>query len=69
VREVRYTHRVLVERLEGKIPLGGPRRRWEDNTKVDLKEIGLEGVGWGCLTQNRDRWWAVVNTVLNLQAS
>ena len=63
--EGRGVHRVLVGKPEGKRPLGRPRRRWEDNIKMDLWEVG--GVGdWMELAQDRDRWRALVNTVMNL---
>jgi hypothetical protein len=52
--------------LVGSRPLERPRHRWEDNIKMDLKEIGTECMGWICVTQDRDKWWAVVNTVMNL---
>ena len=59
-------HRVLVEKYEGKRPLGRPRHRWEDNIKMDLWEVG--GVeDWMELAQGRDRWQALVNTVMNLR--
>ena len=59
-------HRVLVEKPEGKGPLGKPRLRWEDNIKMDLQEVG--GVGdWMELAQDRDRWRALVNTVMNFR--
>jgi len=64
--EGRGVHRVLVGKPEGKRPLGRPRRRWEDNIKMDLWEVG--GVGdWMELAQDRDRWRALVNTVMNLR--
>ena len=64
--EGRGVHRVLVGKSEGKRPLGRPRRRWEDNIKMYLREVG--GVGdWMELAQDRDRRWALVNTVMNLQ--
>ena len=64
--EGRVVHGVLVGKPEGKRPLGRPRRRWEDNIKLDLREVG--GVGdWMELAQDRDRWRALVNTVMNLQ--
>ena len=50
--------------LEGKRPLGRPRRRWEDNIKIDSKWLG--DVDWIDLAQDRDRWWALVNAVMNL---
>jgi hypothetical protein len=48
-------------------PLGRPRRRWEDNIEMDLREIGFGDVGWINLAQDRDRWRALVNTVMNLR--
>ena len=59
-------HRVPVGRPEGKRPLGRPRRRWEDNIKIDLQEVGRGG-DWMELAQDRDRWRALVNTVMNLR--
>jgi hypothetical protein len=56
----------LVGKPEGKRPLGRPRRKWEDNIKMNLREIGFEGVNWIHLPQERDRWLALVNTVMNL---
>jgi hypothetical protein len=61
--EIRNTHKILVREPEGKRPLGIPRRRWEDNIKMDLREIGLKGVDWIHLAQDRSRWRAFVNTV------
>jgi len=62
----RGVHRVLVGKPEGKRPLGRPRCRWVDNIKMDLREVG--GVGdWMELAQVRDRWRALVNTVMNLR--
>jgi len=57
---------VLVEKPEGKRPLGRPRRRWEDNIKMDLREVGGGG-DWMELPRDRDRWRAFVNTVMNLR--
>jgi hypothetical protein len=55
---------------EGKIPLGRPRRRWEDNNKMDLQYVGWErGLDWTDLGQDRDRWWAVFNAVMNLRVT
>jgi len=60
-------HRVLVGKPEGKRSLGRPRRRWEDNIKMDLQEVG-EGYGdWMKLVQDRDRWRALVNMVMSLR--
>ena len=62
----RGVHRVLVGKPEGKRPLGRPRRRWEDNIKMDLQELG-EGGDWEELVQDRDRWRALVKTVMNFR--
>jgi hypothetical protein len=62
----RGVYRVLVGRPEGKRPLGRPRHRWEDNIKLDLREIGIDGANWIRLTQDRVQWRAFVNTVMNL---
>jgi len=59
-------HRVLVGKPEGKRPLGRPRLRWEDDIKMDLWEVGGGG-DWMELAQDRDRWRALVNTVMNFQ--
>jgi len=66
MREGRGVHRVLVGKPVGKRPLGRPRRRWEDNIKMDLWEVGGGG-DWMELAQDRDRWRALVNTVMNLR--
>jgi hypothetical protein len=60
-------YRVLVRKPEGKRPLVRPRRRWEDSVKMDLRGIGWGGVEWIHLAQDRYRWWAVVNAVMNLR--
>jgi hypothetical protein len=65
--EVRGTYNILVGRPEGRIPLGRPRRRSEDNIKIDLRETGFGDVDWFHLAHDRDRWRAVVNTVMNLR--
>jgi hypothetical protein len=65
--EGRGVHRVLVGRPEGKRPLGRPRRRWEDNITMDLREIWIDGVNWIQLGQDRVQWRAFVNTVMNLR--
>jgi hypothetical protein len=65
--EKRNVYRLLVGKPEGKIPLGGPRRRWIDNIKMDLLEIGLSVVDRIGLTQDRYSWRALVNSVMNLQ--
>ena len=51
---------------EGKGPLGRPKRRWEDNIKIDLQEVGLAGMDWVELALDRDRWWAFLNAVMNI---
>jgi hypothetical protein len=63
----RGVYRVLVGRLEGKRPLGRPRCRWEGNIKMDLREIGIDGVNWIQPAQDRVQWRAYVNTVMNLR--
>ena len=64
---VRGVYRVLVGKPEGKRPLGRPRRRWEDNIKMDLQEVGGCCDDWMELAQDRDRWRALVSTVMNLR--
>jgi hypothetical protein len=65
--EKRNVCRLLVGEPEGKRPLGRPRRRWIDNIKMDLFEIGLSVVDWIGLAQDRYRWRALVNSVMNLR--
>jgi hypothetical protein len=65
--EGRGVYRVLVGRPEGKRPLGRPRRRREDNIKMDLGEIGIDGANWIQLAQDRVQWRAFVNTVMSLR--
>jgi hypothetical protein len=66
VGEGRGVCRILVGKPEAKRPLGRLRRRWEDNIRVDLLEMGCAGMDWIELTQDRDRWRALVNAVMNL---
>jgi hypothetical protein len=66
MEEGRGDYRVLVGRPKGKRPLGRPRCRWEDNIKMDLGEIGINGANWIWLAQDRVQWQAFVNTVMNL---
>ena len=63
--ERRGVYRVLVGKPEGKRPLGRPRRRWVDNIKMDLQEVGCGGMDWIELAQDGDRWRALVNAVKN----
>jgi hypothetical protein len=65
--EGRGVYRVLGGRPEGKRPLRRPRRRWEYNIKMDLREIGIDGANWIHLAQDRARGWACANTVMNLR--
>ena len=67
MEEGRGVHKVLVRKPEGKRPLGKPRRRWEDNIKTDLQEVGRGFGDWMGLTQDRDRWRAFVSTVTNFR--
>jgi hypothetical protein len=64
--EWRGVYRVLVGRSECKRPLGRPRRRWEDNIKLDLRETAIYGVNWIRLAQDRVQWRTFVNMVINL---
>jgi hypothetical protein len=64
---MRNAYKILVGKPEGKRPLGRPRRRWMDNIKMDLREIGWNGENWIDLAQDRDQWSALVNTVMNLR--
>jgi hypothetical protein len=63
--EGRGVYRVLVGIPEGKRPMGRPKRRWEDNIKMDLQEVECGGMDWIELAQDRDRWRALVNAVMN----
>jgi hypothetical protein len=64
--EARGAYNILVEKPEGRRPLGRPRRGWEDNIKIGLREIGFGDVDWIRLAKDGDRWRALVNTVMNL---
>jgi hypothetical protein len=66
-RKKRNVHRVLVGNPEGMRPLGRPRRRWEDNIKMDLREIGCGGMDWINLAQDREQWPGLANTIMNLR--
>jgi hypothetical protein len=66
--EMRNAYRILVGKPEVKRPLGRPKRRWEDNIKMDLREIGWDGMVWIDLAQDKDQGRDLVNTVMNLWA-
>jgi hypothetical protein len=65
--EKRNAYRILVGNPEGKRPLGRPKRRWVDNIKIDLREIGWYGMDWIDLAQDRDQWGVLVNALMNLR--
>jgi hypothetical protein len=65
--ERRKAYRILVARPEGRRPLGRPRRRWVYNIKMDLREIGWDGIDWIDLAQDRDQWRALANTTMNFR--
>jgi hypothetical protein len=65
--EKRNACRILVGKPEGKRPIGRTRRRWEDNIRIDLREIGWGGMDWIDLAQDRGQWRALVNTVMKLR--
>jgi hypothetical protein len=67
MREGRVVYRVLVGKPEGKRPLGRPRRRWDDNIKLEIEKVGCGGMDWIELAQDRNRWRALVNAVMNLR--
>ena len=67
--EKRGAYRVLVGKPGGKRPQGRPRHRWEDNIKMGLLEVGCGAMDWNDLIQDRDRWWAIVNAVMNIWVS
>jgi hypothetical protein len=67
MEEGRVAYRNLVGRPEGRRPLGRPRRRWEDNIKIDLQEVVWEGMDWIDMAQDRERWRALVSAVMNLR--
>ena len=63
----RYAYRVLVRKPQGNRPLGRPRRTWEDNVKMDLREMGYDPVDWISLPEGRDKWRAYVRAVMDLR--
>jgi hypothetical protein len=66
MKEKKNAYRIFVGTPEGKRPLGRPRHGWMDNIKIDIRELGLDGVDWIDLAEDRDQWWALVNTIMNL---
>jgi hypothetical protein len=67
MEDKRNAYRLLVGKPEGRRPLGRPRRRWLDNIRMDLVDVGWDDVDWIGMAQDRDRWGALVNSVLNLR--
>jgi hypothetical protein len=67
MEEGRGAYRILVGRPEGRRPLGRPSSRWEDNIKMDLQEVGWEGMDWIDMAQDRDRWRVLVSAVMNFR--
>jgi hypothetical protein len=67
MRDMRKAHSSLVRKPDGKIPLGIPRSRWEENIRLDYGEINWEIVDWIHLAQDRDQWLSLMNTVMNLR--
>jgi len=67
MEERRGVYRVLMRKSEGKRPLGRPKPRWDDNIKMGLQEVGCGGMDWIELAQDRDRWRALLNAVMNLR--
>jgi hypothetical protein len=67
MREKRNAYRIFVDKPQGKIPSARPRHRWEDNIKMDLREVGCSDMDWIHLAQDRDQWRTLVNTVTNLR--
>ena len=65
--ENRGANRVLVRKFEGKRTLGRPRRRWEDDIKMDIQEVGCGSMDWIDMAQDRDKWRALVNAVMNIR--
>jgi hypothetical protein len=65
--ERKNAFKILVAKPEGKRPLGRHRRRWENNIKMDIKEMGWESMDWINLAHDKDRWRVLVNTIMNLR--
>jgi hypothetical protein len=64
--EMKRAYKIFIGKLEGKKPCETPKLRREHKNRMDLREIGWEGVNWIDLAQDRDQWWTLVNTVMNL---
>jgi len=69
IEAMRNAYIILVQKLGGKRALGRPMHRWEDNISMDVREVGWEVMDWIHLAQERGQWWALQNTVMNLQFS
>jgi hypothetical protein len=69
MEEKRNAYRLLVRKPDGRRPLGRPRRRFVDNIKIDISVIGRGSMDWICIAQDRDKWRALVNAVMNLRVS
>jgi hypothetical protein len=67
--KMRHSYKMFVENPERNRPLGRRRRRWEDNIRMDLRETGCEVVEWIHLAEDRDRWWAVMKTVMKIRVT
>jgi hypothetical protein len=65
MKVIRHAYKILFRKPEGKRKLGRLRHRWEDNIRMNLRETGWKDVDWIHLAQDRDQWWALVNTVIN----
>jgi hypothetical protein len=67
MEELRNAYKILVGKPKWRRQLGRPRNRWEDNIKMHLRETGIGGVDWSHLAQDKDWWWALVNTIMNFR--
>jgi len=67
IGEITNAYKILVRKSDGKKPLDRSRRRWEDNIRMDVREIGWKCVDWMHLVEDRDQWWALVKTVISIR--
>jgi hypothetical protein len=67
IGEITNAYKILVRKSDGKKPLDRSRRRWEDNIRMDVREIGWKCVDWMHLVEDRDQWWALVKTVISVR--